>query len=84
LAGISGWNSGRYSGVSGNIDYPEYRNKSGFSAFPGGRSDENGMFYSIGNLGFWWSASELSSYFALFRNISSRNSDVGYKVEGYS
>lgn len=33
-------------------------NSSGFSAYPGGRRNENGTFDFIGDYGYWWSATE--------------------------
>jgi len=58
LASASGWNSYSETGSVGNTDYPAYRNKSGFSALPGGYRQSNGYFNSIGNDGGWWSSTE--------------------------
>src|SRR5690554_2601019 len=44
LTSRSGWRSTWNTGGVGNADYPEYRNKSGFSALPGGFRDFNGSF----------------------------------------
>jgi len=49
-----GWESSTNEGAAGNTDYPEYRNKSGFSALPGGYRGYDGKFYSIGIYGCWW------------------------------
>jgi len=37
-------------------------NTSGFAGLPGGYRNSNGLFYSIGAYGFWWSSSESSPY----------------------
>jgi uncharacterized protein (TIGR02145 family) len=56
LTSTSGWNSSSNTGAVGNTDYPAYRNKSGFTALPGGSRSTIGPFYSIGDFGYWWSA----------------------------
>ena len=38
--------------------------KFGFSILPGGYGYSSGYFYDVGNLGYWWSASEHGSYSA--------------------
>ena len=69
MAKESGWESSIREGAPGNAGYPEYRNKSGFSALPGGffhvalGSEE--VFFSIGQLAFWWSSTESTSLHAL-------------------
>ncbi|MDD3944997.1 MAG: FISUMP domain-containing protein [Bacteroidales bacterium] len=57
MASKSGWNSSPEPGAVGTIDYPEYRNKSGFSALPGGSRKADGSFTNIGKTGDWWSTS---------------------------
>jgi len=63
------WIRSDKEGSVGNTDYPKYRNKSGFSALPGGffhvalGSEE--VFFSIGQLAFWWSSTESTSLHAL-------------------
>jgi len=61
LASTTNWNSSLVAGAVGNTDYPAYRNKTGFTALPGGDRGVNGPFYSIGNVGYWWSSKELES-----------------------
>jgi len=51
LKARSGWDEGG----NGTDDY-------GFSALPGGFGKSNGYFGSVGETGFWWSASEDDSY----------------------
>jgi len=66
LRATSGWNS------NGNgTDYH------GFSALPGGCGYSDGSFYSVGNLGYWWSATEGRIAFAWFRRMNGNNSVVG-------
>ena len=49
-------------------------NEKGFSALPGGyRGYGNGVFYDVGNYGYWWSATESSS-----------GSDAWFRVLDYS
>ncbi len=52
------------SAVSG-----EKTDKFGFFALLGGYGYSSGYFYDMGNLGYWWSATEYSSYSAYSRNI---------------
>ncbi|NLA15613.1 MAG: hypothetical protein GX877_03645 [Bacteroidales bacterium] len=56
LASESGWDSSDQIGAVGNTDYPNYRNKSGFSTLPGGMRFSNGLFSYMGSQCFWWSA----------------------------
>lgn len=58
MASTTGWNLSTGSGDVGNTDYPEYRNKSGFTALPGGsRNPYQGYSINIGRIGYYWSAS---------------------------
>jgi uncharacterized protein (TIGR02145 family) len=41
-----------------------------FSALPGGIGYSGGNFYSVGDRGYWWSASEITSYYAYYRGMS--------------
>ncbi|HOE06032.1 MAG TPA: FISUMP domain-containing protein [Bacteroidales bacterium] len=66
LASTIGWEISTNVGSVGNTDYPEYRNKSGFSALPGGYHFTNGHFRDIGISGYWWSSSEYETYFAWY------------------
>ncbi len=62
------WLSSPNEGVPGNN--PSTNNSSGFSALPGGFHSSNGHFYSIGDDGSWWSATEYDASYAWFRNLS--------------
>lgn len=71
LASTSGWNSSSTTGVPGNTDYPDYRNKSDFAALPGGyRSGDLGTFSYIGIYGYFWSSTESDTGSALFRDMN--------------
>ena len=69
LAADTGWQFSNKVGSVGNTDYPEYRNKSGFSALPGGKRSPDGTFSEIGYSGYWWTNTTNGSNFALYRNI---------------
>jgi uncharacterized protein (TIGR02145 family) len=45
-------------------------NEIGFSGLPGGFRNGNGRYDIVGNGGYWWSSSEISSTGAYFRNLS--------------
>ena len=64
LAATTNWNTSTATGVPGNSDYPEFRNKTGFTALPAGARLLNGGFYSIGLTGIWWSAKDTLSTYA--------------------
>ncbi len=78
LKAESGWNE------NGNGT-----NEVGFSALPGGyRYSSDGVFYSIGKLGGWWSSTEETETIALRRKIYFSNSGIyrytNTKDSGYS
>jgi len=88
MANYSGWNTSSTVGAVGNTDYPEYRNKSGFTALPGGYRGSSGAFFDIGYSGLWWSSTQSGTDLAWTRLLSydysnvSRNSN--FKVRGFS
>jgi uncharacterized protein (TIGR02145 family) len=64
-------------------------NESGFSGLPGGyRYDANGDFSNLGNVGYWWSASEVFAEYAWYRPLINNSADVirtdGNKRNGFS
>ncbi len=69
MASATGWNASDRQGSPGNTDYPEYRNKSGFTAFPGGYSTPSGTFNDVGIYGHWWSSTEDSTDYAWYRSL---------------
>jgi uncharacterized protein (TIGR02145 family) len=51
-------------------------NETAFTALPGGYRGDDGEFHSIGNLGYWWSATDIG-YSAWRRYMVHHGSDVG-------
>ncbi|MDR0516849.1 MAG: fibrobacter succinogenes major paralogous domain-containing protein [Fibromonadaceae bacterium] len=60
LKAKSGWENCEGKSGNGNDNF-------GFSALPGGFGNSDGYFYNVGNFGYWWNASEGSSYNAYYR-----------------
>jgi uncharacterized protein (TIGR02145 family) len=58
MKSTSGWNK------NGNGT-----NESGFSGLPAGLRSTDGSFYNLGDLGYWWSATENYSKFAWYRYL---------------
>ncbi|MFM7156519.1 MAG: fibrobacter succinogenes major paralogous domain-containing protein [Bacteroidota bacterium] len=60
----------------------------GFTALPGGYCSENGFFYSLGELGSWWSATQNNTTEAWSREMNNENAEVqrfnAPKAEGLS
>jgi len=73
LKAADGWNS--YNSVKGTDDY-------GFSALPGGNGDSGGFFYSVGDFGNWWSASEGNSNYAYYRRMNYGNDNANWDFNG--
>ena len=88
MANYSGWNTSTVTGAIGNTDYPEYWNKSGFSALPGGYRDGTGLFDAFGFSGYWWSSTKNTTNNAWGRGLGYSNSNVyrllNYKEDGFS
>jgi uncharacterized protein (TIGR02145 family) len=85
LKATSGWNS---CGPSGSGSSYVCEDAFGFSALPGGYRYADGIFYSAGNYGYWWCASEDDARYACYRNMS-YFSDFAYwyyydKADGFS
>jgi uncharacterized protein (TIGR02145 family) len=63
-------------------------NETGFTGLPGGNRDAYGKFFSVGINGYWWSSTEYSREYAMFRSTFYFNSNVvrghDHKTEGYS
>ena len=82
LKNTSGWAHSEDSNGNGS-------NESGFVALPGGyRDNGNGVYYSVGAFGIWWSADEYGAAYALGRTLSYDHLDVNrngrYKQDGLS
>jgi len=77
LKATSGWNSGG----NGTDDF-------GFSALSGGYRNNDGSFNYQVYSGYWWSATELNSDYAWYRNVGNSNDDVyrnnNNKLDGLS
>jgi len=77
LKARSGWNKDG----NGTDDF-------GFSALPGGRRYSSGDFSYAGYYGLWWTATELGSNYAYYRNMNDDldnvYEDLNYKYYGYS
>ena len=69
MKSTSGWNN------KGNGT-----NESGFNGLPGGNRLNNGAFFTQGFDGYWWSASEVNTDFAGYRNL---DHDDGYLSRNY-
>lgn len=64
-------------------------NSSGFTALPGGNCNfSNGLFYSVGNGGFFWSSTNQNANFTFSRKLSTNYTDLfldlDSKTEGFS
>jgi uncharacterized protein (TIGR02145 family) len=71
LAADTGWFSvGNIDCAVGSSDYPDKRNGSGFTGFPGGRREYNGEFSRFGTYGMWWSSSERYGGYAWYRTLA--------------
>jgi uncharacterized protein (TIGR02145 family) len=57
LSSTSDWQISSIKGTPGNPDYPEFRNKTGFTALPAGNRGQDGKFYSLGSSAQFWSSS---------------------------
>ena len=78
MASVSGWNYYPTEGSPGNPDYPTVKNRSGFSALPGGVNDANEqMFGSVGNFAIWWSSTEETPSTAWDRGVDYRYIELG-------
>lgn len=86
MATQTDWTSTTTTGGIGND--PSKNNVSGFSAFPGGRRNDDGNFGLIGLYGFWWSATEYIASSAFYRLLAYNDeyliNGYGYKVYGFS
>jgi len=73
LASQTGWLLTSNIGAVGNTDYPSYRNKSGFNAFPAGMRPETGDYNGLNAITYWWSSTELWTKYAWRRGIDYLN-----------
>jgi len=87
LASTTNWTFNTTTGAPGNTDFPTTRNKSGFTALPGGYY-QNGFGSSMGIYGIWWCSSEANPTMGNYRSITNSGIDLfgssAEKVFGYS
>jgi uncharacterized protein (TIGR02145 family) len=91
VASSSNWQASADSGTVGKPDYPAYRNKTGFSAPPGGYRDQWGTCFFLGAESHMWSATEYSdlaglvhSLFYYSRDFITLPPSCYYKENGFS
>ncbi|MBI5009561.1 MAG: DUF1566 domain-containing protein [Bacteroidia bacterium] len=63
------WSTSTVIGAVGNTDYPDKKNASNFSAFPGGYRNSDGTFYVQLLDGYWWSTTAAAVSDAFSRQI---------------
>ena len=78
LSATTNWFVSTTEGAVGNNDYPAYRNKTSFTALPGGYRDRfnGGVFTSVGYVGYWASATQGSTSSVWNRRIYYNESNV--------
>lgn len=74
MSAPSSWTTNGTAGSVGNDQTSN--NSSGFKALPGGHRSFNGIYYNIGDIGYWWSSSENDANLAYYRNINYNSSFV--------
>ncbi len=79
LASNNIWTVSNKKGAVGNTDFSNSRNKTGFSALPGGfRENHGGAYINKGNAGYWWTATEAMMAPAYSRRIDYNNTKVSH------
>jgi len=73
LASATNWISSGNAGVPGNTDYPVFRNKSGFTAHPGGAREGDGTFTYLGYDANWWSSTNYNPETSWMRTLDYEN-----------
>jgi len=73
LSSTTLWTSSTSNGAVGNTDYPEYRNKTGFTALPGGYRYFGGEFNDLRLYGYWWTATEAPQSDGWYRTWSNNS-----------
>jgi uncharacterized protein (TIGR02145 family) len=74
LASQTNWTTSTTTGAVGNN--PSTNNRTGFSGLPGGYRYYNGTFATIGDYGYWWSATAYNATDALGRYMLSGAANV--------
>jgi uncharacterized protein (TIGR02145 family) len=52
-------------------------NETGFSAFPGGFREINGVYSDLGSFGNWWSSTEINTLYAYYRHMYYNYGGIG-------
>lgn len=73
LAAVILWTPSALPGVVGNTDFPAYKNKTSFTALPGGQRDYWGLCGYINYEGYWWTTTETYGTSALMRCMLSNS-----------
>jgi len=76
LAADNGWWESSVEGAVGNTDYPGYRNKSKFTARPGGYRFYDGSFRYLTYSAIWWSFTQSGYNSAYYRGITFEETNV--------
>lgn len=88
MASANGWVGSTYVGAAGNTDYPEYRNKSGFTALPAGYMWSGYDFHGKGSYCYFWASKDDQyefSHWGMSRHDTSLGSNSNdYKSYGFS
>ncbi|MBU1009982.1 MAG: fibrobacter succinogenes major paralogous domain-containing protein [Bacteroidetes bacterium] len=72
LAANYGWTPSAMPSDVGSDQLPEFRNKSGFTALPGGFRTTNGGFSTPSGIGaYWWTSTEKNDSQAWFKHVMS-------------
>ena len=81
LASGNDWNNSTSSATPGDYTY-EYRNSSNFSAVPAGYF-ENHEFSEAGNVAYFWTCQQATSYLGYYRYLSYNNARVSRNGSKY-
>lgn len=76
LSSTTLWQSSTATGAVGNTDYPAYRNKTGFTALPGGYRYFGSEFNDLNLYGYWWTATEAPQSDGWYRTWSYNNTQA--------
>jgi uncharacterized protein (TIGR02145 family) len=81
LASDKGWAASNEEGAIGNSDYPEVRNKTGFTALPAGHRTSGGTFRRVLTHAYWWTATEYAKPSAYYHTINNVQPYESYSNE---
>lgn len=71
------WATATNQGSPGNTDFPEYRNKTSFTALPAGNRFDTGVFGNINQYAIWWTNTIQDADNAWAKLIYTNSADVG-------